>query len=163
MERSPVAPTPKAESIPKLWEAVKDLKPESIMELTNTLVAHGAYEQSDEKRSEEKRSREEFAREWAELEPLSEEERHAWCKAKVAQQARDKRSAEEMQEEEFEEAVSSSKARKIKENIMRRPLANAEGTCANPIPTTGHCCFRCTGKCLIAHVQTHYECSLRPL
>jgi len=51
---------------------------------------------------------------------------------------RDKRPAEEIQEEVIEEIGPFSKAHKIKENISHRALVNAEGTCDNPIPTTGH-------------------------
>jgi len=53
----------------------------------------------------------------------------------------DKRPAEEIQEEVIEEIGPFSKAHKIKENISHRALVNAEGTCDNPIPTTGHYYF----------------------
>jgi hypothetical protein len=43
METAPIAPIPKTESIPMLWETVtEDLRPESLLDLQNACLDHGA-------------------------------------------------------------------------------------------------------------------------
>ncbi len=45
METTPIGTMP-TESIPMLWETVKDLRPESLLDLQNACLDYGAYEQS---------------------------------------------------------------------------------------------------------------------
>jgi hypothetical protein len=66
METAPIGPMPKTESIPMLWETVKDLSSESLLDLQNACLDHGAYEQSEEKNKEENLQREKSARQRAE-------------------------------------------------------------------------------------------------
>jgi len=66
METAPIGPMPKTESIPMLWETVKDLSPESLLDLQKACLDHGAYEQSEEKNKEENLQREKSARQRAE-------------------------------------------------------------------------------------------------
>ena len=138
MEKVPVGAVPKAETIPKLWESVKDLKKENIAKITAATLDLGACtaqakEETDFLFNKERRAREAVSRE-----------------RENDKASRDKRSADEIQDENFEEAGSSSKSRKkddisrrfeeidsaskaykIKENIIRHPSSNVEGTCAN--------------------------------
>ncbi|NBO32239.1 MAG: hypothetical protein EBV05_11790, partial [Cyanobacteria bacterium WB6_1B_304] len=53
MEAAPIGPMPRTESIPMLWETVKDLNPENILDLQKACLDHGVYEQSEEKNKEE--------------------------------------------------------------------------------------------------------------
>ena len=40
MEEAPIGPMPKTKSIPMMWEMVKDLKPQSILDLQNACREH---------------------------------------------------------------------------------------------------------------------------
>jgi len=114
LEKAPIAPMPKSESIPLLWEKAKDLKEQNFTDLINACHEHDAYRQCDEKTKEENRLREKFERE-------DEEYRK--------KQQREKRSAEEMNEAD-EEAIPLSRERKrISSDIFN--VLQDEGTCAN--------------------------------
>jgi hypothetical protein len=75
MEKTPIGVILKTESIPMLWEKVKDLKPESILDLQKTLLEHGAYRQSEQKDKEENLEREKFARQMTEVDKKARDKR----------------------------------------------------------------------------------------
>jgi hypothetical protein len=114
LEKAPIAPMPKSESIPLLWEKAKDLKEQNFNDLINACHEHDAYRQCDEKTKEENRHREKCAREDEEY---------------LKKQQREKRPAEEMEEEE-EEAIPLSRERKRTASDIFNVLQD-EGTCAN--------------------------------
>jgi hypothetical protein len=75
MEKAPIGAMLKTESIPMLWEKVKDLKPESILDLQKALLEHGAYRQSEQKDKEDNLEREKFARPMAEFDKKARDKR----------------------------------------------------------------------------------------
>ena len=114
LEKAPIAPMPKSESIPLLWEKSKDLKEQNFNDLINACHEHDAYRQCDEKTKEENRLREKFAREDEEY---------------LKKQQREKRPAEEINEVD-EEAIPLSRERKRTSSDIFNVLQD-EGTCAN--------------------------------
>ena len=121
MEAAPIGPMPRTESIPMLWETVKDLNPESILDLQKACLDHGVYEQSEEKNKEENLQREKIARH----------------KAEDAKKARDKRMAEEISSADESEPSSFKKQKRIPPGTNAGIDAfNDEGTCATPLAST---------------------------
>ena len=109
MENAPIGPMPKTKSIPMMWEMVKELKKENISKLQDACADHAEYGAIQEG---QKTDREKFARDLANLRKPS----------------NDKRSAEEMEEEE--EEIPLSRARKRTTSDIFNVLQD-EGTCAN--------------------------------
>ncbi len=114
LEKSPIAPMLKIESIPLLWEKSKELKPKNFEDLIHTCHEHGSFKMSVEKLQEETLVRTQHVREDAERE----------------KKARDKRSADEMSSSDEDER-SPSKERKRTSSDMNTGIFNDEGTYAN--------------------------------
>jgi hypothetical protein len=114
LEKAPIAPIPKSESIPLLWEKSKDLKERNFNDLINACHEHDDYRQCDEKTKEENRLREKFAREDEEY---------------LKKQQREKNPAEEINETDEEEVPSSKERKRTASDIFS--VLPDEGTCAN--------------------------------
>ena len=63
LEKAPTVSMPKTESIPMLWESVKELKQKNFEDLQNSCLEHDAYHLSPEKLEEEDIQRAKFGRE----------------------------------------------------------------------------------------------------
>ncbi len=121
METAPIGPMPRTESIPMLWETVKDLNPESILDLQKACLVHGVYEQSEEKNKEENLQREKSAHQ----------------KSEDAKKARDKRMTEEISSADESEPSSSKKQKRAPSGTNAGiDSFNDEGTCATPLDST---------------------------
>jgi hypothetical protein len=80
-----------------LWETVKDLNPESILDLQKACLDHGVYEQNEEKNKEENLQCEKSARQ----------------KTEDAKKTRDKRMTEEISSADESETSSSKKQNRV--------------------------------------------------
>jgi hypothetical protein len=116
MEKTPITTMSKTESIPMLWERVKELKPKNFEDLIHTCHDHGTYKMSVEKLEEEAILRAKIAREDTEREEKE-------------KKARDKRSEEEINSTD-ENEPSSQKERKC--FSLGFDTVNDEGTCVIP-------------------------------
>jgi hypothetical protein len=120
LDKTPIAPMPKSESIPILWEKSKDLKEQNFNDLINACHEHGAYRQCEEKTEEEKRQREKYERDLEEYQKKQ--------SARVLLDS-GKRPADEMSAPD-EDGFSSTKERKSTSFGMNTDAPD-EGTCAN--------------------------------
>jgi hypothetical protein len=110
MEEAPIGPMPKTKSIPMMWEMVKDLKPQSILDLQNACREHAEYGAIQ---AGQKTDREKFARDLANLQKKS----------------NGMRPADEMSEAEEEEIQPSRERKRTASDIFN--VLQDEGTCAN--------------------------------
>jgi hypothetical protein len=118
METVPIGPMPKTESIPMLWETVKDLRPENLLDLQKACLVHGTYDQSEEKNKEQNLQR----------------EKSVFLKAEDDKKARDKRMSEEISSADESEASSSKKQKCVPPGTNTGiDSFNDEGTCATPL------------------------------
>ena len=61
LEKAPIVPMPKTQSIPMLWESAKELKQKNFEDLQNAFLEHEAYVLSPEKLATENARRAQFA------------------------------------------------------------------------------------------------------
>jgi len=109
-EEAPIGPMPKTKSTPMMWEMVKDLKPQSILDLQNACREHAEYGAIQ---AGQKTDREKFARDLANLQKKS----------------NGMRPADEMSEAEEEEIQPSRERKRTASDIFN--VLQDEGTCAN--------------------------------
>jgi len=141
-EKLPDCSMPKSESIPAMWETVKDLKPTSLEKLQNTIQSlEGALKiaDADSKNSKDEEMLEEINTKKDEKSARESDMNIEAIRLREAAEkaARDKRRTED--DGEIEGVDSSFKEHKLKTGFERHPPVNAEGTCIKPTPTTGHC------------------------
>ena len=149
LEKASVAPMPKTQSIPMLWESAKELKQKNFEDLQNACLEHEAYVMSPEKFAAENARRAQLSIIDASLEESRREQRER-AETRRAQRDRDKRPAEEISSAEDDGPTVFKQHKRVP---LGSDAGNDEGTYATSSPSRvslrpllcTHVCCSCYG------------------